>query len=85
MTGPNEAGFYLNKNLIRLPYSSMDTLKNKAKLPVYFYTQSGKIPELFSENNFKVLYSSFPDWVYSVNINHWVDRSPWYKIYKIEK
>jgi phosphatidylinositol glycan class B len=85
MTGPNEAGFYLNKNLIRLHYSSLDTLKNQAKLPVYLYTQSGKTSELFSQKNFNVLYSSFPDWIYSVNINHWVDRSPWYKIYKIER
>jgi hypothetical protein len=47
------------------------------------FTNSHKELPFVKEYNAVLLYSSFPDWIENVNVNHWLDRSNWYRVYRI--
>ncbi len=83
-SGNNVAGYFVNPNFVRLPLQSIafiDGLKDGRE--IFVFTNSHKEMPFVKEYNAVLLYSSFPEWVEYLNVNHWLDRSNWYRVYRI--
>lgn len=83
-SGNNVAGYFVNPNFVRMPLRSLafiDGLKDGRE--IFVFTNSHREMSFVKEYNAVLLYSSFPDWIEYLNVNHWLDRSNWYRVYRI--
>ncbi len=83
-SGNNVAGYFVNPNFVRMPLQSLAFIENlNDGREIFVFTNSHKELPFVKEKNAVLLYSSFPDWIENVNLNHWLDRSNWYRVYRI--
>jgi GPI mannosyltransferase 3 len=83
-SGNNLAGFFVNPNFVHMPLKSLPFIQSlKDGRDIFVFTDSHKELLFVQQQNAVLLYSTFPDWMNHLNVNHWLDRSNWYRIYQI--
>ena len=83
-SGNNVAGYFVNPNFVRMPLQSLAFIESlNDGREIFVFTNSHQELPFVKEKNAVLLYSSFPDWIEHLNVNHWLDRSNWYRVYQI--
>jgi phosphatidylinositol glycan class B len=83
-SGNNVAGYFVNPNFVRMPLRSLSFIESlNDGREIFVFTNSHKEMPFVKEHNAILLFSSFPGWIEYLNVNHWLDRSNWYRVYRI--
>ncbi|MEJ2111456.1 MAG: hypothetical protein P8Z37_16410 [Acidobacteriota bacterium] len=76
--------FYKRKNLSIEVIESANEVKPRAGYKLLVAFEKKKIPPEF-ESGARLVYSSYPDWVYHFNFNHWIERSRIWYVYELTR
>ena len=77
-----DINFYKRKNLEILQTESFASIKYQSNRINLIVFTNHNIPSGFDKNN-RLIYSSFPGWINSINFYNWVDRINIWYVYEI--
>ncbi len=78
----NEVTFYKRKTLRLKKLESFDDVIANPDVVKLYITKNPEEEEILNENH-RLVYSGLPDWVKHFNINNWVERTRFWKVYEI--
>ena len=77
-----KVSFFMPKNLTIKKINSISEAKSVKGYTCLFVTKN-RMKYEDSLFNKKMVYASFPDWVFKFNFNHWIERSDCYYLYEL--
>ncbi len=77
-----EIHYYRRENLRIQKIDSIPEMRFSKDTITLFATFNNKDVALIGKNN-EVIYCNFPEWLKKFNFNHWVERTPFWKVYEV--
>jgi len=84
MNGPNFNSYFCPKKMMRIQVDSAISIHKKEKQTVLFFVETDKGKRQAEKIEGTLIFSTFPSWIENFNVNGWLNRSAWYRLYLVE-
>jgi phosphatidylinositol glycan class B len=78
-----DINFYKRANLTVIKLDSIDSIKSSSGSIRLFVTKYKRIADLIQRPK-KVIYTTYPDWIYRFNFNNWIARTNCWYVYELD-